>query len=322
MTYFLVGINQNPFPFFEDVPLDSYSYDSNLNFDLDYNELLELNDLGLDLDAILPTGSTQQPTNFRTRLRFRRQAESDEEDSQNESSGSDVIGSGRNDSGAGSSNNNNNDVNYDLYEQYLDYVQEDAKEERTEDKPETEENRINNDPPRGQGEGQVQDDDSSSRRNSEVRTTTETTTTKLSNVVPRRRGERRRKKLRSTTAPPDERQYNYNNAYDGSSVYSEDGETESSRRNSKLFMFLPLIVMASSGAVCYFFARVACKLCMQEFGVSLPLTLITPATIVVYCYLCQLQNWTRVRLTQFRYKRYKVIQTHITQILLFLGCRM
>ena len=63
-----------------------------------------------------------------------------------------------------------------------------------------------------------------------------------------------------------------------------------------LYQFLPLIVQAVSGAVCYYFARVACKLCMQGFGFSLPLTLITPATGAIFCYLCYLQGWTRIML--------------------------
>ena len=63
-----------------------------------------------------------------------------------------------------------------------------------------------------------------------------------------------------------------------------------------LYRFLPVIVQAVSGAVCYYFARVACKLCMQGFGFSLPLTLITPATGAIFCYLCYLQQWTRITL--------------------------
>lgn len=63
-----------------------------------------------------------------------------------------------------------------------------------------------------------------------------------------------------------------------------------------LWRFLPLIVQAISGAVCYYFARVACKLCMQGFGFSLPLLLITPATCAIFSYLCYLEGWTRVAL--------------------------
>ena len=35
---------------------------------------------------------------------------------------------------------------------------------------------------------------------------------------------------------------------------------------------------------------------MQGFGFSLPLTLITPATGAIFCYLCYLQQWTRITL--------------------------
>ena len=56
-----------------------------------------------------------------------------------------------------------------------------------------------------------------------------------------------------------------------------------------LYRFLPLIIQAISGAVCYYFARVACKLCMQGFSFSLPLAIITPTTGAIFCYLCVLQ---------------------------------
>jgi chitin synthase len=56
------------------------------------------------------------------------------------------------------------------------------------------------------------------------------------------------------------------------------------------YRFLPLIIHAASGAVCYYFSRVACKLCMQGFSFSLPLTFITPATVAVFCYVCDLQQ--------------------------------
>jgi len=56
------------------------------------------------------------------------------------------------------------------------------------------------------------------------------------------------------------------------------------------YRFLPFIIHAASGAVCYYFSRVACKLCMQGFSFSLPLTVITPATVAVFCYVCDLQQ--------------------------------
>lgn len=63
-----------------------------------------------------------------------------------------------------------------------------------------------------------------------------------------------------------------------------------------LYRLLPLIVQAASGAICYYFSRVACKLCMQRFSFSLPLTIITPGTVAIYCYLCHLGDWTELRL--------------------------
>lgn len=63
-----------------------------------------------------------------------------------------------------------------------------------------------------------------------------------------------------------------------------------------LYRLLPLIVQAASGAICYYFSRVACKLCMQRFSFSLPLTIITPGTVAIFCYLCHLGDWTELRL--------------------------
>lgn len=66
--------------------------------------------------------------------------------------------------------------------------------------------------------------------------------------------------------------------------------------NRVLYRLLPLIVQAASGAICYYFSRVACKLCMQRFSFSLPLTIITPGTLAIFCYLCHLGEWTELRL--------------------------
>jgi len=55
-------------------------------------------------------------------------------------------------------------------------------------------------------------------------------------------------------------------------------------------MFVPMIVHTTSAAICYYFSRISCKLCMQGFSFSLPLTVITPATAAVFCYLCDLQH--------------------------------
>ena len=100
-------------------------------------------------------------------------------------------------------------------------------------------------------------------------------------------------------APPlPRRPVNYDYGDYGSDVYDYDGgdfdQSGSKEVNKVLWRFLPLIVQALSGAVCYYFARVACKLCMQGFGFSFPLLLITPATACIFSYLCHLEGWTRV----------------------------
>ena len=81
-------------------------------------------------------------------------------------------------------------------------------------------------------------------------------------------------------------------------LFEYDSQTESDTRpiNKILYRFLPLIVQAASGAICYYFSRVACKLCMQGFSLSLPLTFITPATAAIFCYLCHLEDWQRIML--------------------------
>ena len=106
------------------------------------------------------------------------------------------------------------------------------------------------------------------------------------------------RKQRPVTRPPppsppikvDSADDYYNYDYDSASQ-SKDGEV-----NKVLYRFLPLIVQSVSGAVCYYFARVACKLCMQGFSFSFPLTFITPITCGIFCYLCYLEGWTRIRL--------------------------
>ena len=106
----------------------------------------------------------------------------------------------------------------------------------------------------------------------------------------RRRKTRRRKKQRTTTTPASQN-YQYDNY---ASYYDGAGGDRAAATNRVLYLFLPLIVLAISGAVCYYFTRVACKLCMQQFSVSLPLTIVTPLTAAIFCYLCHLQNWSRI----------------------------
>ncbi|CAH1788341.1 unnamed protein product [Owenia fusiformis] len=91
---------------------------------------------------------------------------------------------------------------------------------------------------------------------------------------------------------------NYGNGdsyYDNYDYYGyDDGGGGTGEVDEMLFRFLPLIINAISGAICFFISRVACKLCMQGFGFSLPLSLITPATVGAFIYLCYLEEWKSV----------------------------
>ncbi|XP_067667763.1 chitin synthase chs-2-like [Haliotis asinina] len=52
--------------------------------------------------------------------------------------------------------------------------------------------------------------------------------------------------------------------------------------------YMPLLLQIVSTGLCYYFARLACKLCMQRFSFAIPLSLATPvsvATIITVCYL-------------------------------------
>ena len=98
---------------------------------------------------------------------------------------------------------------------------------------------------------------------------------------------------RNLLVPSDnEKQGNY---YDyGYSDYAEQEAVKTDEPNRVLYRFLPLIVNVISGAVCFYFARVSCKLCMQGFSFAFPLTLVTPVTAAIFCYLCHGRGWTRV----------------------------
>ena len=99
---------------------------------------------------------------------------------------------------------------------------------------------------------------------------------------------------RNLLVPSDnEKQGDY---YDyGYSDYAAEQEAvKTAEPNRVLYRFLPLIVNVISGAVCFYFARVSCKLCMQGFSFALPLTLVTPVTTAIFCYLCHGRGWTRV----------------------------
>lgn len=50
--------------------------------------------------------------------------------------------------------------------------------------------------------------------------------------------------------------------------------------------FVPFIVHIFSTALCYYFAKSSCKMCMQRVAFALPLTLATPLTIGIYIAVC------------------------------------
>ena len=108
-------------------------------------------------------------------------------------------------------------------------------------------------------------------------------------------GPRRRRPVRRRKPPkPKIRIEDYNYDYDYGAASSGGDYQTFKKENKVLFRFLPFIVQSLSGAICYYFARVACKLCMQGFSFSVPMTLITPATVVIFSYLCDLEDWKRV----------------------------
>ncbi|GFO13532.1 chitin synthase [Plakobranchus ocellatus] len=52
--------------------------------------------------------------------------------------------------------------------------------------------------------------------------------------------------------------------------------------------YIPLMVQIVSSGLCYFFSRLACKLCMQRISFSIPLSLSTPvavAAVITICYV-------------------------------------
>ncbi|KAI3384530.1 hypothetical protein SNEBB_003598 [Seison nebaliae] len=50
---------------------------------------------------------------------------------------------------------------------------------------------------------------------------------------------------------------------------------------------LPTIIQILSSLFCYYYGRLACKLCMQRIGFALPLTLSTPITLAIIFLTCQ-----------------------------------
>ncbi|KAK7116523.1 hypothetical protein V1264_002190 [Littorina saxatilis] len=56
--------------------------------------------------------------------------------------------------------------------------------------------------------------------------------------------------------------------------------------------YLPLLLQVVSSGLCYYFARLACKLCMQRFSFAVPLSLATPVSVAAMITLCYLSPET------------------------------
>ncbi|XP_012941255.1 chitin synthase chs-2 [Aplysia californica] len=54
--------------------------------------------------------------------------------------------------------------------------------------------------------------------------------------------------------------------------------------------YLPLIVQIASSGLCYYFARLACKLCMQRISFAIPLSLATPVSVAIIITMCYVDN--------------------------------
>lgn len=50
--------------------------------------------------------------------------------------------------------------------------------------------------------------------------------------------------------------------------------------------YLPLLVQIASTGLCYYFARLGCKLCMQRISFSIPLSLTTPVSVAIIITVC------------------------------------
>ena len=74
-------------------------------------------------------------------------------------------------------------------------------------------------------------------------------------------------------------------------IYTDpDGHGREVDLHEALKYHLPAIVMILSALVVYYFAGLACKLKMQRFSFSLPLTLATPVTLLCIFLQCQLHS--------------------------------
>ncbi|KAK7477687.1 hypothetical protein BaRGS_00031071 [Batillaria attramentaria] len=56
--------------------------------------------------------------------------------------------------------------------------------------------------------------------------------------------------------------------------------------------YLPLLMQVVASGLCYYFARLACKLCMQRFSFAVPLSLATPVSVAAMITLCYLSPET------------------------------
>lgn len=55
------------------------------------------------------------------------------------------------------------------------------------------------------------------------------------------------------------------------------------------FTYMPMVLQVVSTGLCYYFARLACKLCMQRFSFAVPLCLATPVSVGGIIAICHLQ---------------------------------
>ena len=70
--------------------------------------------------------------------------------------------------------------------------------------------------------------------------------------------------------------------------FTETKKEPLKKNNWSSFNFLiPFVVHIFSTSLCYYFAKSACKMCMQRVAFALPLTLSTPLTVAVYLIICQ-----------------------------------
>lgn len=80
-----------------------------------------------------------------------------------------------------------------------------------------------------------------------------------------------------------------NNAFNNPTTpnpYDQVPEDPMNEKWKTIEPFVPFIVHFFSTAMCYYFAKSSCKMCMQRIAFALPLTLATPLTIGIYMAIC------------------------------------